>query len=77
MTIRFACEKDIPQMLDLLLQVEEVHHQIRPDLFRAGAQKYDEAALKRLLKTSDRPILAAEEGGKMVGYAFCIFRSRM
>lgn len=74
MTIRFACEKDIPQMLDLLLQVGEVHHQIRPDLFRAGAQKYDEVALKRLLKTSDRPILAAEEGGKMVGYAFCILQ---
>ena len=74
MTIRFACENDIPQMLDLLLQVGEVHHQIRPDLFRAGAQKYDEAALKRLLKTSDRPILAAEVDGKMVGYAFCILQ---
>ena len=74
MTIRFACEKDIPQMLDLLLQVGEVHHQIRPDLFRAGAQKYDEAALRRLLKTSGRPILAAEEDGKMVGYAFCILQ---
>ena len=74
MTIRFACENDIPQMLDLLLQVGEVHHQIRPDLFRAGAQKYDEAALRRLLKTSGRPILAAEEDGKMVGYAFCILQ---
>ena len=74
MTIRFACENDIPQMLDLLLQVGEVHHQIRPDLFRAGAQKYDEATLKRLLKTSDRPILAAEVDGKMVGYAFCILQ---
>ena len=74
MTIRFACENDIPQMPDLLLQVGEVHHQIRPDLFRAGAQKYDEATLKRLLKTSDRPILAAEEDGKMVGYAFCILQ---
>ena len=74
MTIRFACEKDIPQMLDLLLQVGEVHHQIRPDLFRAGAQKYDETALKRLLKNPDRPILAAEEDGKMVGYAFCILQ---
>ena len=74
MTIRFACEKDIPQMLDLLLQVGEVHHQIRPDLFRAGAQKYDEAALKRLLKNPDRPILAAEVDGKMVGYAFCILQ---
>lgn len=74
MTIRFACEKDIPQMLDLLLQVGEVHHQIRPDLFRAGAQKYDEAALRRLLVNPDRPILAAEVDGKMVGYAFCILQ---
>lgn len=74
MTIRFACEKDIPQMLDLLLQVGEVHHRIRPDLFRAGAQKYDEAALRRLLVNPDRPILAAEVDGKMVGYAFCILQ---
>ena len=74
MIIRFACENDIPQMLELLLQVGEVHHQIRPDLFRAGAQKYDEAALRRLLENPDRPILAAEEDGAMVGYAFCILQ---
>ena len=74
MNIRFATEKDIPQMIDLLRQVGEVHHQIRPDLFRAGAQKYDEAALRRLLENPDRPILAAEEDGAMVGYAFCILQ---
>ena len=37
MNIRFATETDIPEMLDLLLQVGDVHHQIRPDLFREGA----------------------------------------
>ena len=47
MEIRFACEKDIPGMIGLLQQVGEVHHQIRPDLFRSGAQKYDEEALKQ------------------------------
>ena len=72
MTIRFATETDIPEMLDLLLQVGQVHHQIRPDLFREGAQKYDEAALKRLLADPNRPILAGDVDGKMVGYAFCI-----
>ena len=41
MEIRFANTGDIPRMIDLLQQVGEVHHQIRPDLFRAGAQKYD------------------------------------
>ena len=74
MTIRFANEKDIPQMLNLLKQVGQVHHEIRPDLFRAGAQKYDAPALKRLLADPDRPIFAAEVDGKMMGYAFCILQ---
>ena len=74
MTLRFARESDIPEMIDLLQQVGEVHHRIRPDLFRAGAQKYDEAALKKLLSDPNRPILAAEIDGKMVGYAFCILQ---
>ncbi|MDY4222108.1 MAG: GNAT family N-acetyltransferase [Candidatus Faecousia sp.] len=74
MNIRFAAEKDIPQMIDLLKQVGEVHHQIRPDLFRAGAQKYDEAALKQLLADPNRPIIAGVENDKMVGYAFCILQ---
>ena len=74
MDIRFACERDIPEMIDLLQQVGEVHHQIRPDLFRARAQKYDEASLKKLLSDPVRPILAADMDGKMVGYAFCILQ---
>ena len=74
MTIRFACDRDIPGMIDLLQQVGEVHHRIRPDLFRAGAQKYDEAALNALLTDPNRPILAAEIEGKLVGYAFCILQ---
>lgn len=74
MTIRFAAERDIPQMIDLLRQVGEVHHEIRPDLFRAGAQKYDEAALRRLLADETRPIIAGVVDDQMVGYAFCILQ---
>lgn len=74
MDIRFAGEGDIPGMIDLLRQVGEVHHAIRPDLVRAGAQKYDEAALKKLLADPNRPILAAVEGEALLGYAFCILR---
>lgn len=55
MEIRFANTGDIPRMIDLLQQVGEVHHQIRPDLFRAGAQKYDEEALKKLLADPQPP----------------------
>ena len=74
MTIRFAAEQDIPGMLQLLKQVGQVHHEIRPDLFRSGAQKYDEAALSALLLDEKRPILIAELEGKVAGYAFCILQ---
>lgn len=74
MDIRFAQARDIPDMIELLRQVGEVHHQIRPDLFRAGAQKYDEAALEKLLADPNRPILAAVEDGSLLGYAFCILQ---
>lgn len=70
MIIRFAEERDIPQMLDLLGQVKKVHQDIRPDLFREGT-KYDEAGLKQMLADPQRPVLAAEEGGRMVGYTIC------
>ena len=74
MEIRMACSRDIPGMINLLLQVGDVHHRIRPDLFRAGAQKYDAAALTELLKDPDRPIFAAVEDGKLLGYCFCIIK---
>ena len=74
MDIRFAAERDIPGMIELLKQVGQVHHEIRPDLFRAGAQKYGEAELKALLADPNRPILLAELEGKVAGYAFCILQ---
>lgn len=65
MEIRFAETRDIPGMINLLLQVGEVHHRIRPDLFRAGAQKYDEQTLARMLTDDTRPIFVAVEDGKV------------
>ena len=73
MNIRFANKGDIPAMIRLLQQVGEVHHQIRPDLFRAGAQKYDEGALVALLAEELRPIFIAEEDG-ILGYCFCVLQ---
>ena len=74
MEIRFASSSDIPRMIALLQQVGAVHHDIRPDLFRAGAQKYDETALAALLADPTRPIFAADVEGTMMGYAFCILQ---
>ena len=72
MIIRLAETNDIPRIIDLLRQVGQVHHELRPDLFRAGAQKYDEAALQELLKDPTRPIFAAIVEGTLMGYCFCI-----
>ena len=72
MTIRLANNTDIPGMIELLKQVGEVHHKIRPDLFRGGAQKYNEADLAELLKDPQRPIFVGVEDGSMLGYCFCI-----
>ena len=71
MNIRFAETKDIPAMIGLLRQVGQVHHHIRPDIFRSGAQKYDESALADLLQDPQRPIFIAEEE-TVLGYCFCI-----
>ena len=74
MEIRFAQRRDIPGMIELLKQVGEVHHGIRPDLFRTGAQKYNEADLEALLKDPARPIFVAAEDDHVLGYAFCIHK---
>lgn len=75
MEIRKAQEIDIPRLGSLLLQVCRVHHEGRPDLFRAGGRKYDDEELKNLLQDPDRPILVAlDESGVVQGYAFCVFQ---
>ena len=50
MEIKRAESCHIPGMLELLKQVGGVHHDIRPDIFRAGAQKYDTQALEAILR---------------------------
>ena len=72
MTIRKAEIRDIPGMIRLLQQVGGVHHAIRPDIFRDGCLKYDEAALEDLLSQEDKPIFVAAEGDFVAGYCFCV-----
>lgn len=72
--IRMAKEGDIPRISDLLAQVCLVHHEGRPDIFKAG-RKYSEEELKALLPDESRPILVStDEAGVVQGYCFCILR---
>ena len=74
MTIRLACEGDIPGLIRLLYQVGDVHHQIRPDIFRPGAIKYTESELKQLLLDKNSPIFVLTEEENLLAYCFCQLR---
>ena len=74
MDIRIATQEDIAGIEALLLQVGEVHHQIRPDIFRNGCLKYDETALAELLKDEKRPVFVAMDGNFVAGYCFCVLK---
>ena len=71
MEIRFAKGQDVPGIIKLLQQVGRVHHEGRPDLFRAGAQKYGASQVLALLNSSKTPIFVAGEQDKGIGYGFC------
>ena len=72
--IRYAMKKDIAKMSDLLLQVDLVHHNGRPDIFKVG-RKYSEDELEKLLQDETRPILVCvNEADEVLGYCFCIFQ---
>ena len=72
--IRMAVEKDIPKIGDLLLQVDLVHHNGRPDIFKIG-RKYSDEQLIKLLQDTQRPILVAvDEKDDVLGYCFCIYQ---
>lgn len=71
MEIRFATAQDVPGILSLLRQVGRVHHEGRPDIFRAGAQKYGASQVLGMLDKSATPIFVAVEEETVLGYGFC------
>lgn len=78
MEIRRALERDMDGINKLLLQVAMVHHKGRPDLFKAGTRKYTDEELKAIIADDSKPILvAADSGGNVLGYAFCIFQQHL
>ena len=59
-------------ILRLLVQVNMVHHNGRPDLFKGPATKYTREELAAILKDEKTPVFACvDENGRFMGYAFC------
>ena len=74
MKIRNAEAGDLEDVNRLLYQVAEVHHQGRPDLFLGGAKKYTDDEVLRIFQDEKTPVFVAEEDGRILGYAFCVFQ---
>lgn len=74
--IRRALPGDLEGINRLLYQVLTVHHNGRPDLFKANVKKYTDEQLLEIIRDDSRPIFVAEDGvGGVAGYAFCVFQN--
>jgi len=74
-SVRRAEIKDIAGILKLLLQVDMVHHEGRPDIFKGPATKYNEEELKDIINDPETPVfVCTDEKDHVLGHAFCIHR---
>lgn len=72
--IRPAETKDLDAVNRLLRQVLSVHHNARPDLFRAEGKKYSDQELLEIFSNPDTPVFVYEKDGSVLGYVFCAIR---
>lgn len=78
MYIRRAKETDMPGINTLLRQVLMVHHNGRPDLFKANAKKYTDEQLAELIKDDTKPIfVCVDDSEEVLGYAFCVWQQHV
>lgn len=70
--IRRAEKQDITKIMELLVQVDMVHHEGRPDLFKGPATKYTADELKDILRDDENPVFVyISDNGAVQGHAFC------
>lgn len=75
--IRRADAQDISSINKLLSQVLMVHHNGRPDIFKADTKKYTDAELLNILCDDDKPVFVyCDDNGTVRGYAFCVFQQK-
>ena len=73
--VRRAEAGDIPAILDLLVQVNMVHHNGRPDLFRGPTTKYGPEELKAILSNEETPVfVCVDDDGRVLGHGFCMMQ---
>ena len=74
-SVRRAETRDIPAVLNLLVQVNMVHHNGRPDLFNGPTTKYTAEELKEIFSNDETPVfVCADENGRVLGHGFCVMQ---
>ena len=74
-SVRRAEARDIPAILNLLVQVDLVHHSGRPDLFKGPATKYGAEELERILADEQTPVfVCTDEQDRVLGHGFCVLQ---
>ena len=84
--IRKATHNDIPRILELLSQVNDVHAEGRPDFFIKGKRKYNEEDLLKIINDDTTPVFVyvgtrlvtsgsgTRQATSVQGYAFCVIQ---
>ncbi len=75
--IRRANKGDIEAINSLLMQVLNVHHKGRPDIFKGGTKKYTNEELNGIIENDITPVFVYEENNNIEGYCFCIFQQHI
>lgn len=74
-TVRRAEPRDIPAILRLLVQVNMVHHNGRPDLFKGPTTKYTADELAAILADDETPVFVCVDAHDAVlGHGFCVMQ---
>lgn len=78
MEIKRGTDRNMDGINKLLRQVLTVHHEGRPDLFKANAKKYTDEELLAILHDDSKPVFVAlDDSGDVLGYAFCIMKQQL
>ena len=72
-TVRRANVSDIPTIMGLLVQVNMVHHNGRPDLFKGPTTKYTEDELREIITSDETPVfVCVDDDDRVLGHGFCV-----
>ena len=72
MKVRFAEEKDVARISELLVQIGGIHHKARPDIFNPATPKFSADDLKEIFQSPAKFVfVAVDENDVVQGHLFC------